>query len=118
MLATENGAVSAAHTPGPWKHVRIGHWTIREAVWSADHGTVCTIPNAQPIVMREANARLIAAAPALLEALEKLVAECGSLQIAAVREGLGNTNAAVLNLRAQEARAAIAQARCREISEC
>ena len=48
---------------------------------------------------------------ALLEALERLVAECSSLQIAAIREGLGNTNAAVFSLRVQEARAVIRAAK-------
>lgn len=49
------------------------------------------------------------AAPKLLAALEKLTAECGSLQEQAIREGIGNTNAAVFALRVREARAVIAQ---------
>ena len=61
--------------------------------------------------MREEIKRLRGVQSELLEALEKLVAECSVLHVAAIREGLGNTNAAVFTLRAQEARAAIAKAR-------
>ena len=44
-------------------------------------------------------------------ALERLAAELSSVQIEAVREGCGNTNAAVLALRVEEARALLAPER-------
>lgn len=67
------------HTPGPWHvsesldgtmtEVMAGPIYIAPAVWQASVGT----DNQQQ--EREANARLIAAAPSLLEALEQIVSE-------------------------------------------
>ena len=60
----------AEHTPGPW-HVDMG---VDLAVRNSDEWLICTLPN-------EANARLVAAAPELLEALELSVpylCHCGS----------------------------------------
>lgn len=63
--------MNAKHTPGPWTHGTHNH---RKAVYA-----VCRYPipiayvggNGQPHETETANARLIAAAPAMLEALRK-----------------------------------------------
>lgn len=76
-----------AHTPGPWKHNGLkepyfGHneHTLAAAVWTADgKHFICgtrynlTTPSAPDKETADANARLIAAAPDLLEALEYIV---------------------------------------------
>ena len=69
------------HTPGPWeaKH-RAGHDNqYRTEIFSAEHGGIATCAwtpkncgNGVTGTYREANARLIAAAPDLLEALQHL----------------------------------------------
>lgn len=67
-----------SHTPGPWfteATSRIGH----VAICDSDGFTVCN-----PSPMGADNARLIAAAPDLLAALE-------SLNAAVIRAGYGNT---------------------------
>lgn len=64
--------------------------------------------------MTKANATLIDAAPAMLDALIKLSNEVfGSLPLIEplARQEMGNTNYAILMLRAEEARAVIALAR-------
>lgn len=71
--------MSSKHTPGPWE-VR----TIDNSLGSVDTvGGVVTVAQAQEVSVadrnlgspeRKANARLIAAAPDLLEALQSLVA--------------------------------------------
>lgn len=71
--------MSAQHTPGPWlctkaKHgVDAGHYVI--ATVADDRGDRCLIIHAEvgDDGQGDANARLIAAAPALLEALEALL---------------------------------------------
>jgi len=67
------------HTPGPWLHVegeRLSHdaegwseWEVLPAIVSLESGEI-VVPEAFDI--RPANARLIAAAPDLLEALRQL----------------------------------------------
>jgi hypothetical protein len=64
------------HTPGPWKvsHEANGQWTI-----FAENYDVTSIPD-DPDYGRPsedpANARLIAAAPEMLEALKQVVQDC------------------------------------------
>ena len=62
--------MSTQHTPGPWE---AKFWDIgnRSKEWHITDGTdpICNSP-VGPQAFNEANARLIAAAPALLEALE------------------------------------------------
>jgi hypothetical protein len=65
------------HTPGPWKAVRnTAYWEIEPANAGQDGipfnvGDVCaSAPGMPDSGLQEANARLIAAAPDLLEALE------------------------------------------------
>jgi hypothetical protein len=104
----------SAHTPGPWKVSDLsksaGRYLLvyQDAEVNEESGPIARV---FPAKGRDANARLIAAAPALLEALEKLTAELSSVQLEAVREGCGNTNAACLTLRVDEARAAIRAAK-------
>lgn len=103
----------SAHTPGPWTYDggRFVH---------SDDGTVSVIchdnghavPKFRRRMPADDNARLIAAAPDMLEALQKLANEVEGL--AAFSEGIraeiGNTNWGVLELRLKEARAAISKA--------
>ena len=56
-----------SHTPGPWRHGRISHTSIRFHVF-AKRGSYIADQ-----IDHEANARLIAAAPDMLEALEAIV---------------------------------------------
>lgn len=60
------------HTPGPWTAIQVegGEWTI----WR--EGTNHFVTETTGTMATEANARLIAAAPDLLEALEALVDPC------------------------------------------
>lgn len=59
------------HTPGPWSVARHGYGTFYEAHAFIEH-SVCGIWWPDGNVEQEANARLIAAAPELLEALKRL----------------------------------------------
>jgi hypothetical protein len=80
------------HTPGPWTYQyspytsQDGHEIPAFEVHS-DSVKVCDTNEDRPPIEQEANARLIAAAPDLLEAAEKVVAawESGDLA-AAVRQ--------------------------------
>jgi hypothetical protein len=71
----------SGHTPGPWHVGGIGGATAKAGktdarrVWAADAAAVCDISTrrllgAKSAPEEDANARLIAAAPELLEALE------------------------------------------------
>lgn len=55
------------HTPGPWEFDGPHHNII---VWSSPNNRICFMTSDGPT---EANARLIAAAPDLLEALKNIV---------------------------------------------
>ena len=94
--------MSAQHTPGPWQTMEVGDDIVRLAV--ADESglsvlTVVTEGDAQfAAVYSEADARLIAAAPDLLEVLQKIVNHVDA------------GTAAILNRLVSEARAAIAKA--------
>lgn len=70
--------MSAQHTPGPWlfSHREGADGMYRTEVFSAEHGGIATCDwtpkhcgNGVTATYREANARLVAAAPDLLEAL-------------------------------------------------
>jgi hypothetical protein len=54
----------ATHTPGPWKEKR------KLAIYSADDEPICAVFPAETEERSKADARLIAAAPDLLEALQ------------------------------------------------
>jgi hypothetical protein len=78
-------SIAVAHTPGPWKiaHDRpmFGWWHIRQDPpnWNGQgYQAICSIPSERKGShygdMFAANARLIAAAPCLLTALQRLIA--------------------------------------------
>src|SRR5882757_4927554 len=71
-------AIEAKHTPGPWRFSKEpGHMASIES----DYGTV-SIPcwNGTTAPQIDANARLISAAPQILEALESIVGEWRTTQ--------------------------------------
>jgi hypothetical protein len=61
--------MSAQHTPGPWTLNFDGTGAFREQ----DQPYVFVAALGRPLAERKANARLIAAAPELLEALEEIL---------------------------------------------
>lgn len=63
-----------AHTPGPWAHINPDGFTVRHPQVYSDTGPVCnaTWLGDGRIDELRANARLIAAAPELLDALMEL----------------------------------------------
>lgn len=65
----------SAHTPGPW-HVSKSHNFVRHTLADLTAANVCDLTNGSAIAddERTANARLIAAAPDLLEIVCALVA--------------------------------------------
>ena len=83
--------MNALHTPGPWeaKHREGTDGDYRTEVFSAKHGGIATcdwtpknLGNGVTATYREANARLIAAAPDLLAALQAIAkTECASLAL-------------------------------------
>lgn len=72
--AEPNASVqSVVHTPGPW--VVYDNWYIRTPNGKGSHAQVCApIEPKMSDDEHRANARLIAAAPELLEALQRFVA--------------------------------------------
>jgi hypothetical protein len=66
--------IEMKHTPGPWKHdgeiIYSGNYTLNNG-WT-NHATIAKV---EDHANWEANARLIAAAPDLLEALKKISKE-------------------------------------------
>jgi hypothetical protein len=94
------------HTPGPW-HVE------GRAINGGERDDMLALVNlAMPAADAYANARLIAAAPELYEALRKLRAEVGatlSLSEAAIAEAAGVTNLRCLTARCEEADAILAK---------
>lgn len=73
--------MSGKHTPGPWTTDKADHDAPYQdiKIKAGKHHTVCTVwiddaPVHDFNSLQEANARLIAAAPDLLEALRKVVA--------------------------------------------
>lgn len=103
-----------AHTPGPW---RVDPRTDRIVADSMSVGKPVVLDVARTFPRRgkqetDANARLIAAAPEVSDALRKLINEVAGLggfgpEIKAL---IGVTNWNVLEQRVHEARAAIAKA--------
>ena len=87
------------HTPGPWS----GWGVSNPYVCGADYKPVCTISTARSEY--HANARLIAAAPDLLEALEELT-RCHVEYCKAYGSGIADNATCV-----QQANVAIAKAR-------
>ena len=75
--------IETKHTPWPWRVQATGHsfvveeHTHTEAISVDENGNPCRWSE-----YTEANARLIAAAPELLEALQRLSAQCERLRMA------------------------------------
>lgn len=72
--------MASKHTPGPWRVGDAGHAVFGPPDSGMYPNTPITIVQR---VVNPANARLIAAAPELLEALQDLVSQVQSLGIAA-----------------------------------
>jgi hypothetical protein len=91
------------HTPGPWEVDRY-YWTLQRRLFGDDEPEVQIIGRISETEddEREANARLIAAAPELLEALKECERELSTVW---ARQGQVNDNRHAL-----AARAAIAKA--------
>lgn len=72
MTTNQPTRTQPAHTPGPWACFnRDGDRTFKRwGVQGANGRRVCWVENARP--QSEANARLIAAAPSLLEACKRV----------------------------------------------
>ena len=93
------------HTPGPW---RMRTHDLMQRIETCEGHTVAipAMNDGVPAISCSANARLIAAAPELLDALNKLLSRAeGQLDTSATHDGLGNIDAMTA------ARAAIAKAR-------
>jgi hypothetical protein len=71
MTSTVPTLMASAHTPGPWRiHRLTDGWPV---ITSEAHDIADLRLNGNGLVHAEANARLIAAAPDLLEALDYLL---------------------------------------------
>jgi hypothetical protein len=106
--------VAPAFTAGPWRVASRENATTL-SVWSAGHVVtgIAYVHASEINPEGEANAHLIAAAPDLYAALKQLRTEVNAIlgiSEAAMRLAAGNTNVAVLRLKAEEARAALAKA--------
>ena len=74
--------IETHHTPGPWRVQATGHSFVVEAHTHTE--AISVDANGNPCrwsEYNEANARLIAAAPELLEALQRLSAQCERLRL-------------------------------------
>lgn len=100
-----------SHTPGPWKVTSGGQVTAR--IYNRHFGDVSPLSLYRSIQVRRANARLIAAAPDMLEALEDILPDiecrCGE---AYTGRGLHESNS--LCHQAETVKAAIAKATGKE----
>ena len=88
------------HTPGPWILHPTAHHPAVRSIGTPDTGPrrICTVGTMNGNPVDKANARLIAAAPELLEALQNII------------ESVDKGNAAILCPLAAAARSAIAKA--------
>ena len=63
------------HTPGPWyPHYAKADHCLSSSVWGQEPGNQVAVIGGKSLEAMNANARLIAAAPAMYEALKELVA--------------------------------------------
>lgn len=92
--------MSDKHTPAPWAHINPDGFTVRHPQVYSDTGPVCNVTwlGDGRIDELRANARLIAAAPELLEALQSII------------DSADKGHAAILCPLAAAARAAITKA--------
>ncbi len=111
--------MNSKHTPGPWITTPTFSHVFRN---EGEHdGVICAMPrNDSPIqwvcdpasLENSANARLIAAAPDLLEALKEVIQSVENWACACEINGEGKNNAAAVYVR--NARQAIAKAEGKE----
>ena len=99
------------HTPGPWAYIVPDGYVVRHPQIYSDFGPVAnaTWLGENKLDQLKANARLIAAAPDLLEALEELYAVRANWIRTADHSGDDDENAAMW-VEMHKARAAIARA--------
>lgn len=103
--------MSAQHTPGPWFCKREGYSTVYVEArigggWLQE--VAACGPTAEGQDQQTANARLIAAAPELLEALQEAIA-CGMVPTSSAKEGGASAHSRQVRC-ADMIRAAIAKA--------
>ena len=103
----------SAHTPGPWEFFRVGRTTDYSVIWApnatASKRRIATISNTgKGIDEFLANARLIAAAPALLKKLEQAVVELDEVVLLLRDRGLPGT-AQIMSEAAENKRILIAK---------
>ncbi len=110
--------MSSKHTPGPWEVSHGGHgsphgfvideYYVLNRTVADDVAIAADIVDPATQMPSEANARLIAAAPELLEALLEAV-ECGMVPVSSAKEGGASAFSAQVRC-ADKIRAAIAKA--------
>ena len=69
----QSGMTAKEHTPGPWDYKEVALWTPDRPTDGIPHFVCAEHGGAEWLSRAKANARLIAAAPELLEALEAVV---------------------------------------------
>lgn len=76
-MSREEETMSAKHTPGPWKilnsHQYENHSGAAQLIENPNVGAVCLMIDTDDGRVCDANARLIAAAPELVEALNRML---------------------------------------------
>lgn len=84
--------MTSKHTPGPWEtdrnNVHPGHIATIDCRFSSDRVVIWSPYWPKDDAEQEANARLIAAAPDLLDALEEIVGYTGGAETALDDENL------------------------------
>ena len=87
------------HTPGPWyPHYAKADHCLSSSVWGQEPGNQVAVIGGKSLEAMNANARLIAAAPAMYAALT------------AITDKLGETDAVIVSVMREIAKAALAQA--------
>jgi hypothetical protein len=116
--------VSAAFTPGPWAHREGGSYcgdTGRYEILSDDDGWVVasTIGDVSDLYpQEEANARLMAAAPELFEALDDILIHClADIEAEEQRDEPNERALAVYRARRDRANVALAKARGEQVQQ-
>lgn len=107
--------MSEKHTPGPWRYDgRAYIWGPKSEMVAMTHEDteyIALIRGAGEALPMDANARLIAAAPELLDACWKLANEAAGFLALSDIERHGMTNSRILRQRLEEARDAIRKAK-------
>lgn len=87
----------AKHTPGPWAHINPDGFTVRHPQVYSDTGPVCnaTWLGDGRIDELRANARLISAAPEMLDALQEIVAAADGSGLAQLDATLADARSAI-----------------------